>query len=175
MNKTSLDTFVSGEDKVIHCKKCGNQVRAGGKWVLFCPHCKVSEENYLVSHTMSCTHCDIPLTIMLSEKEEQKGTFYAYGRCHNPKCGDCYSMQDLTLIPLDKKIGHEQYISPLEKILNQFPEKDEPISQERLPKDRSLFQFSVVPVAPTCGYIPSTDRGHKTPRRPSLDQLDRFS
>ncbi len=156
-----------GRNDPIWCQNCGTKVQAGGQWILFCPICNVTEKNMYVSHVMSCTHCDTPLTIFMNKDDGG-----VYGRCHNPDCGDCYSMQDLTLIPLNRTIGALKRTSRLIEILEQLPEKEEPVSKERLPKQSTLFQFSVIPVAPTCGYIPGTDRGHKTPRRPSLDQLD---
>ena len=105
---------VRTEENVLLCKKCETPLRAGSYWILFCDQCNLSDDDEIVTHTMSCTHCDVPLTILYHEEKE-----CVYGRCHNPNCGDCNSMQDLTLIPLGKTVGSKEHVVDLLGILEE--------------------------------------------------------
>jgi hypothetical protein len=88
------------KDEVLHCTECHSLVRAASKWHLFCPTCKTTDNSSaVITYVMSCTHCDKPLSIHFNH---DRGT--VYGRCYTDGCGDCYSMQDLTLIPIKEAI-----------------------------------------------------------------------
>lgn len=88
------------KDTILHCTECHSLIRAANRWHLFCPTCKiVDDSSATITHVMSCCHCDKPLTVHYNH---DRGT--VYGRCYTEDCGDCYSMQDLTLIPIKEAI-----------------------------------------------------------------------
>lgn len=98
-----------GNESTIYCSICNSEVRIGSCWTLFCPKCEiVGGSGVKIDSIMSCVHCEQPLTAKMNFDGR------ITGRCENEDCGDCWSMQDMCLIKLDKsivpEIGEDPYI-----------------------------------------------------------------
>jgi len=167
--KNILKTYV--KDEIIFCSKCEHQIQAGGRWIQFCPICKEAELNDNdVTHVMSCTHCEKALTILFHEEKD-----CTYGRCYTKNCGDCFSMQDLTLIPLSEKIpsnsGNNVKVDKLEQILKSIPSKE-----RNMPKDlkikKEFITVTAREITQTTSWGIPMNYGRCVSKKPTLDQLD---
>ena len=88
-----------GDESVMYCSICKSVIRMGKYRTLFCAKCGLVEsENVVIDLVMSCAHCEKPIAANMN----YDGRVTA--RCENEDCGDCWSMQDLCLIRLNKSI-----------------------------------------------------------------------
>jgi len=96
-----------GDETTIYCSICNSELRLGIYRTLFCSKCEiVASSDVTIDSIMSCVHCEQPLTA----KKNFDGRIT--GRCENEACGDCWSMQDLCLIRLNKSISPERGEDP---------------------------------------------------------------
>ncbi|MEI6529336.1 MAG: hypothetical protein WCN88_02985 [Candidatus Falkowbacteria bacterium] len=104
-----------GDESTIYCSICNSEIRIGIYRTLFCSKCEiVGGTGVKIDSVLSCIHCEQPLVA----KKNYDGRITA--RCENPACGDCWSMQDLCLIKMDKCItsesGEDPYITHINNI-----------------------------------------------------------
>ena len=108
-----------GDESTIYCSICNGELRLGIYKTLFCAKCEiVGSSDVKIDSIMSCIHCEQPLTA----KKNYDGRIT--GRCENENCGDCWSMQDLCLIKLNKSISPERGEDPYMTYINNTHEAE---------------------------------------------------